>query len=236
MRIFGISDLHLSFSVANKSMDVFGAHWQDHWQKIAKSWQELITQDDIVLICGDISWGLRPQEADQDLQWLSALPGHIVLTRGNHDYWWQSIGKMRKKYPNLHFVQNDAVSFGKISVCGTRGWPQPGSDEFDAQDQKIYERELARLRLALSALDPAAEYRIAMFHYPPLFYNQLDTEFTALLEEARINLCVYGHIHQVHFDPQRFDLDHNNIQYRLISADYLRFAPKLLCGGYFSNS
>ena len=228
MKVFGISDLHLSFSVTNKSMDVFGAHWFEHWRKIAQCWQELIGPEDIVLVSGDISWGLRPEEAAQDLQWLSALPGRIVLTRGNHDYWWQSISKMRQAYPRLNFVQNDAVTFGRISICGTRGWPLPGSDEFNAQDQKIYERELARLRLAAGALDPAAEYRIAMFHYPPLFYNQLDTEFTAILEEARIDLCVYGHIHQTHFDPQRFDLEHRGIKYRLISADYLEFAPKML--------
>ncbi|MBQ7568756.1 metallophosphoesterase [bacterium] len=228
MKIFGISDLHLSFSVANKSMDVFGSHWSDHWQKIASSWRESVAPDDIVLVSGDISWGLRPDEAKQDLLWLSELPGHIVLTRGNHDYWWQSIGKMRQAYPRLYFVQNDAVTIQGVSICGTRGWPLPGSEEFDDRDQKIYERELARLRLAVQALDSSAAYRIAMFHYPPLFYNQLDTEFTAILEENHIDLCVYGHIHQKCFEPQRFDLEHNQIRYRLISADYLNFAPKLL--------
>ena len=228
MKIFGISDLHLSFSVANKSMSVFGSHWHEHWRKIGDSWRSMIGADDIVLVCGDISWGLRPSDAEKDLEWLSELPGRIVLTRGNHDYWWQSINRMRQAYPRLNFIQNDALTFGGVSVCGTRGWPLPGSDEFNEQDQKIYERELSRLRLAVGALDEKAQYRVAMFHYPPLFSDQLDTEFTAILEQAHIDLCVYGHLHQAHFDPQRVDLDHNGIAYRLISSDYLGFTPRQL--------
>lgn len=228
MKIFGISDLHLSFSVPNKAMDIFGSHWVDHWRKIEDNWRELISPDDVVLVCGDISWGLRPPEAQKDLEWLSSLPGRIVLTRGNHDLWWQSIGKMRQAYPDLYFVQNDAVTFGKVSICGTRGWPMPGSPEFKAQDQKIHDREVGRFRLAINNLDSQATHRLAMFHYPPLYCNQMQTEYTAIMQEANIELCVYGHLHLPNFDPQCFDLDSQGIKYRLISADYLQFRPREL--------
>ncbi len=228
MRIFGLSDLHLSFGTQNKSMDIFGPHWREHWRKIEENWHRLIGTDDIVLVNGDISWGLRPAEAHEDLNWVSSLPGTIVISKGNHDLWWQGISKMRLAYPKLHFIQNDALTIGKVSICGTRGWNLPGSKDYKEQDRKIYERELLRLQMAAKALDPQAEHRLAMLHFPPLFSELLDTEFTRILEEAQIELCAYGHLHGVTYDPARFDIDHHGIKYRLISSDYLDFCPKLL--------
>ena len=52
MRIFAISDLHLSFQV-DKPMDIFGPAWQGHPERIKKAWIESVGTDDIVLIPGD---------------------------------------------------------------------------------------------------------------------------------------------------------------------------------------
>ena len=48
MHIWAIGDLHLSFGVANKSMDVFGPHWEAHAQKIASNWKSTIRPEDLV--------------------------------------------------------------------------------------------------------------------------------------------------------------------------------------------
>ncbi|MBQ7501606.1 metallophosphoesterase [bacterium] len=228
MKIFALSDLHLSFT-QNKAMDVFGEKWRCHWQKIAESWRRLVCADDTVLVAGDISWGMRPQEAVEDLAWLSELPGRKILIRGNHDYWWQSIGKLRAAYPELTFVQNDAVMIEGVGICGSRGWALPGSPEYDAQDIKIFQREQLRLEMGLKAVPAEAKLKIAMMHYPPLNSPKQDSEFSLLLEKYKIDACIYGHLHNYSQPGQCFA--RNGINYYLTSADYLDFTPALIYGG-----
>lgn len=210
-------------------MDVFGEKWRCHWQKIAESWQRLVCADDTVLVAGDISWAMRPREADEDLAWLSRLPGRKILIRGNHDYWWQSIGKLRSAYPELTFVQNDAVLIEDIAICGSRGWALPGSPEYDAQDQKIFQREQLRLEMGLKALAPEAKLKLVMMHYPPLVNPNQDSESSLLLERHQVDACIYGHLHN--FSRPGLGFSRNGVNYYLTSADYLDFAPALIYDG-----
>lgn len=226
MKIFGISDLHLSFTT-DKAMDKFGAKWSEHWKKIESNWREAITDNDVVLIPGDISWGMRPLDAVQDIQWLCSLPGKKVLTRGNHDYWWQSIGKMRNAYPDLIFLQNDSITFGDTAICGTRGWTLPGAADFKEEDRKLYLRELARLEMALKTM-PEASCKIAMLHFPPAYAPNFTSGFTDLLEQYGINICVYGHLHGQAAPSEDFDFSAKGINYKLIACDYLNFKPLLI--------
>ena len=53
MRVFAISDLHLSFG-ANKPMEVFGGQWTNYLDKIVESWNKNINEDDVVLIHDDL--------------------------------------------------------------------------------------------------------------------------------------------------------------------------------------
>jgi predicted phosphohydrolase len=224
MRCFAISDLHLSFS-SDKPMDRFGPHWARHWEKVEQHWRAAIGEDDLVLLPGDHSWALKLEEADQDLQFIASLPGHKVLSKGNHDYWWQSLSKVRKRHPGLHFLQTDALRLGPAAICATRGWDLPPPDGFDdPQDEKIYLRELERLKLALQALDPAAPCRIAMLHYPPLFPYRRQTAFTDLLEQFRIDICVYGHLHGGH-GHKPFTGRKGGVHYQLVACDILNFQP-----------
>lgn len=52
MAIWAIADLHLSFGVPNKNMDVFGPQWAGYTDKIEKEWRSSISPDDLVLIPG----------------------------------------------------------------------------------------------------------------------------------------------------------------------------------------
>ncbi|WP_067933659.1 metallophosphoesterase [Alicyclobacillus kakegawensis] len=225
MNFFALADLHLSNAV-NKPMDVFGDLWKDHQQRIHDAWTDAVSPDDIVLLPGDISWALTLAEAVPDLQWIARLPGKKLMIRGNHDYWWNGIGRVRKHLDaGMFAIQNDALSIGGYAVCGTRGWLLPSHPQFDAQrDDPLYRREQERLRLSLRA---AAKFNlpiVCMLHYPPLSHLGEDTLFTALLSEFGVRLCVYGHLHQA-AHRYRFEGEKDGVEYLLVSSDYLGFRP-----------
>ena len=92
MNIYAIGDLHLPGG-RDKPMDVFGAVWKDHPRRFADAWHGLVSEDDVVLVPEEISWAMTLEEAAEDLAYLGALPGRIIIIRGNHDYWWDGIGK-----------------------------------------------------------------------------------------------------------------------------------------------
>lgn len=229
MRIFALSDFHLSSS-GDKPMDKFGPHWTNHAQQIKDICSKLISQDDLFLIPGDHSWGLRLEDAIDDLKFIESLPGHKILCRGNHDYWWQGITKIRQSFPGLTFLQNDAVTLPQgISICGTRGWTLPGTPGFQkGKDEKYLDREVTRLKLALDALDPQARLRIVLMHYPPLLSNKLYTPFSQAMTEARVDLCVYGHVHLSKWGTVEvpvFDGRHHGVCYHMVACDVLNFTP-----------
>lgn len=236
MRIFAIGDLHLPGG-DKKPMDVFGAHWENHFERISEDWRARVGDQDVVLIPGDISWAMQLDCALEDLRRIGTLPGRKLILRGNHDYWWSSLTQLRSNLPeNMHAVQNDAYDAGDVVFCGTRGWtlPQPGSAETadgpaGTQDEKIYRREVMRLEMSLQAARRLAGERpvFAMMHYPPLLpeYARSGTEFTRLLTQYGVCRCVYGHLHGP--SVQRgFSGLYNGVQYDLVSCDALCFVLK----------
>ena len=94
MRVFAIGDLHLPGG-QRKPMDVFGAHWEGHFDKICADWRKKVEDEDVVLLPGDISWAMTLEEAAPDLAAVCALPGRKIFLRGNHDYWWSSLTRLR---------------------------------------------------------------------------------------------------------------------------------------------
>lgn len=197
MNIYAIADLHLSGIPPSKPMDVFGSHWNDHWEKIKTDWRQKVAETDIVLLAGDLSWGMRWTDAVQDLAEIIALPGRKILVRGNHDYWWQTVSKMSRAVDDkLSFLQNSFVAAGEWAISGSRGWSCPGDSDFGEKDQLIYQREVARLRLSLTAAQQAGySKRIVMLHYPPTDVKLQPTGFTDLLDEFCVPVCIYGHLH-----------------------------------------
>ena len=229
-RIFAIGDLHLSLSVADKAMDVFGPGWANHVDRLKEGWQDTVGEGDLVLIPGDISWGLRLEEAAADLAFIDGLKGTKVLLRGNHDYWWTGYSKVLSILPpSLRAVQNDALVWGDVIVGGTRGWNTPLSPDFsESKDRKIFEREKLRLGLSLRAMDEKeGRLRVVMLHYPPFSEKGAPTDFVKLLSGHRVDRCVYGHLHG-RSCLGGFEGDYEGTGYHLVSADHLRFVPKLI--------
>ena len=227
MKVFAIGDLHLSLD-SDKPMDVFGPQWDHHAQRIAESWKEAVSAEDLVLVPGDISWAMHLKNAAADLKYIGDLPGHKVILRGNHDYWWDSLAKVRNALPaGVYALQNDALAIGGVAVAGSRGWTCPGSQNFDpATDQRIYERELIRLELSLEKAAGKGTM-ICMLHYPPFNESRASSGFTELFERYEANLVVYGHLHGKSC-KSAFEGVKNGVQYVLCSADYLEFRPKLI--------
>jgi predicted phosphohydrolase len=227
--IYAISDLHLSLG-GEKPMDIFGSQWRNHHLKLQENWLKTVAGDDTVIIGGDLSWALRLEEAHEDFNFLHQLPGKKVLFRGNHDYWWQSYSKVKKTLPSsMQAVQNNYVAYqDRIALCGTRGWTAPGGENYTAQDEKIYLRELLRLRLSLTRAqeDGFGEF-IVTLHYPPFTSRGEDTGFIAIMQEFAVRLCLYGHLHGV--DQQKvWQGEREGITYFFTAADFLNFNPLLI--------
>lgn len=224
MKVHAIGDLHLEGS-RNKPMDLFGANWHRHFERVSAAWQERVGPEDLVLIPGDISWAMNLEEALPDLEAIHQLPGKKVILRGNHDYWWSSLAKLRRALPpSMQAIQNDSLIFEDFAVAGSRGWLCPGAAGFTPADERIYQRELVRLDLSLKS---AGEKRpiIAMLHYPPFNERREESCFEQLLLEHGVSVVVYGHLHG-RACKNAFEGERNGIRYHLCSADHLDFAPK----------
>lgn len=213
-------------------MNIFGGNWDGHFEKIKSNWLATVKQDDVVLICGDVSWAMKLPDALVDLRSLADLPGKKVFIRGNHDYWWNGITRLREAAPNDSFVflQTDAVKIGKFVFVGSRGWTCPGSPDFTEQDQKLYLREAERFRLAFETankLFEAGDMKIALVHYPPFSLKNDTTLFTQAFEKNGVHKAVFGHIHGAAYFPLK--TEKNGIEYFLTSCDKTAFRLVKIC-------
>ena len=152
MALYAIGDPHLSFQ-ANKPMDVFGEVWKDHPIKLKQGFERQVSPDDTVLLCGDLSWGMRLEDCREDFRFLNELPGKDkLIVKGNHDYWWTTNNKMETFFREeglntFRLLHNNCWLYGDVALCGTRGWfyelEQAGHNE------KMLNRECMRLEASL---------------------------------------------------------------------------------------
>ena len=251
MAIWAIGDPHLSFGTPDKKMDVFGDLWKNHPERFGKEWHAPIQPEDLVLVPGDISWAMRMDQALPDLEWIDALPGTKVMIKGNHDFWWSSISKVRAALPpSIHVVQNDAFSWKDVAVAGSRLWDcpdygflkhvevnpakpisalGPGNEEKQAKDAKIYQRELQRLEISLKAMNPNASLRIVMCHYPPIGADLVPSEASQLMSRYNVDVCVFGHLHSMKPGSTPFGTV-DGVKYVLCSCDTIDFTPVKIRG------
>lgn len=224
MALYGISDLHLDLN-GEKPMDIFGDQWLEHDEKIKENWISKIQEEDTVLIAGDISWSMKIEDGLKDLQWIHKLPGKKIILKGNHDYWWGSINKLNSLYDDMSFIQNNFFTYNDYAICGTRGWIFPGVENFTKKDEKIYERELIRLRLSIeSAVKAGYSKFIIMLHYPPFSESQSDSGFVEIINEFKAEFVIYGHLHGPSAETA-FQGNRQGTEYIMTSSDYLRFNP-----------
>lgn len=231
MNLYAIGDLHLSFDERiEKPMDIFGPRWKDHYRKLEENWREIVRENDAVIIPGDISWGLRLDEALADLEWVHNLPGKKILTKGNHDLWWMGVGKLNRLHDDMVFLQNTSIETAPgVYVCGSRGWICPGTEGFSEHDEKIYKRELLRLEFSLKeAQKQNPKAVIAALHYPPTNDKMQGSGFTDLMERYGVKTCIYGHLHGKEAFKNGMQGVFNGVEYRLVSLDYLECTPKLI--------
>jgi len=223
MAIYAIGDLHLS-GHSDKPMDIFGDQWSEHANKIKNNWFNNVTNEDVVLIPGDISWAMNLEEAMIDLQWIADLPGQKYLIRGNHDYWWTSITKLNALFDSMGFVQNNFFAYKQYAICGTRGWNCPNHFKFTDHDEKIYLREVNRLELSLKAAKKSGyDHIIVMLHYPPTNDKLEPSLFTEILEKYNVEHVIYGHLHgKISYDAGLKGI-YNTVNYHLVSCDYTDF-------------
>jgi len=225
MKIFAISDLHLSGAGVSKPMDVFGTNWAGYMDEIRKHWIAAVSGDDIVLVGGDSSWAMTLDEAQPDLDCIGALPGKKILVRGNHDYWWKSISNVRAALKEgTYALQNDSMKFGNTVVCGTRGWTVPEPSGAAEEDIKIYNREIERLKLSLknaASKRGAGDTLICLMHFPPFNSKYGESGFTALFREWGVDKVVYGHLHGPYGRAELY-LKKDGTEYYLTSCDKLK--------------
>lgn len=228
MSVYAVGDLHLALSV-DKPMDVFGGRWQDYMKRIERNWRNKVIPEDYVLIPGDVSWATYLNHAHGDFAFIDSLPGRKIISKGNHDYWWTTMNKLESfieinKFDSIRFLHNNSYNLGSMTVCGTRGWKCPGDDEFDDEDEKLYNREIQRLELSLkSALDKDIPLT-AMLHYPPFSSGARTSGFTEVMKAYNVRKCIYGHLHGEYL-KNAFEGFIEGIEYIFVSADHLAFDP-----------
>lgn len=227
MSIYAIGDLHLSMDPKiDKPMDIYGGIWVDHARKVKENCEKKITDNDTLIIAGDISWALKLPDAMADLKWISKLPGKKVCFKGNHDLWWSGIKKLNTLFDDITFMQNDVYMVEKIAICGTRGWICPGTDGFEASDEKIYKRELLRLEASLKAAIAAdAQEIIGVMHYSPTNDKKQLSGFTDLFEKYGVKEVVFGHLHGHDAERNKEPFNLNGVTYRLVSLDGIDADP-----------
>ncbi|MCI5535258.1 MAG: metallophosphoesterase [Clostridiales bacterium] len=232
MSIYAVADLHLSLAPGiEKPMDIYGPRWFNHVERLRKSWCAQITDQDTVIIAGDISWGLKLNEAKYDLDWVDSLPGHKVIFKGNHDLWWSGISRLNRMYESITFVQNDFYPAESVVICGTRGWLTPDNEDFTSEDEKIYKRELLRLENSLSRARKFLEKEqsdheiLGVMHFPPVSKLNAYSGFQRLFEEYGVKKVLYGHVHGEDGFRNTIQGVFDKVDYQLISLDYLNCRP-----------
>lgn len=227
MALYAIGDTHLSLS-SDKPMDVFGGSWEGYVEKLRAGFAHIKPEDTVVL-CGDLSWGMSLEEARADFAFLDALPGRKILLKGNHDYWWTTANKMNtffqeNGFTTLNILHNNCYFYGDLALCGTRGWFF--EENAKPQSAKVFRREVMRLEASLKAA--GEREKLCFLHYPPLYQGYTCPEILALLEQYGVTACYYGHLHG---GSHRLALEgtYGTVRYSLVSADYLRFYPKIIC-------
>lgn len=224
MALYAIGDLHLSMG-SDKPMDVFGERWANHTDKLREGFAAL-NDEDVCVLCGDLSWAMGLDASAEDFRFIDALPGRKIVLKGNHDYWWSTASAAKRMFErngidSIEILYNNAFFYRNYAICGTRGWfyeEETGAEH----DRKIMRREIMRLEASLKT--GGEQEKLVFLHYPPIFQRYRCQEILDLLREYRVSLCCYGHIHGKGC-AGAFNGLREGTEFRLVSADFVNFSP-----------
>lgn len=206
-------------------MDVFNG-WDNYIEKLTDNWKANIKPEDLVVIAGDISWAMNLNEAKSDFEFLDKLPGRKIIMKGNHDYWWTTMAKMKRflsemKFNSIDILYNNCYQYENYGICGTRGWINEPDVPFDA---KVLAREVLRLEASVLAAESLNLKPIVFLHYPPIYADSYNYDILQILYKHDIDKCYYGHLHGKSCE-YAINGERDGINFKLISCDYLQFTP-----------
>ncbi len=229
--LFAISDIHLSLTEnedRRRPMYVFDEKWRDHHLKLQENWSKTVTEDDLVLLVGDVSWAKEMEDFVPDGLFLRSLPGRKIITRGNHDYYLKRKAKMSQMFPDLPILKNNSVRLNDngLFLCSIKGSVCPNDIRFSSEDKRIYKKESLRIVSVLdSAVKHGATEIILAIHYPITNDKGESSAFLEAVLKYPVTEVIFGHLHGE--DSQGINRPMpEGIKFHLVSADYLDFCPK----------
>ena len=225
MALYAIGDFHLALG-QDKPMDIFGDKWINHAEKLKASFSAL-NEDDVTVLCGDLSWGMGLDGALEDFLFINALPGRKIILKGNHDYWWNTAAKMKRFFAEngldtLEILHNNCLFYGDIALCGTRGWFYE-LDNAGTHNEKMLLREAGRLETSLK--EAGDREKLCFLHYPPIYQGYECPEILRLLKEYGVKACYYGHLHGASH-RRAIEGTRSGTLFSLVAGDFLGFVPK----------
>ena len=251
MALYAIGDLHLHYqSILKAPGQLYDRVWKNHEEKFRKNCGKVVTAEDTLVLVGDHSWGKNLSECELDLQYIRELPGRKILTRGNHDMFWDAkkTAHLNELFqPELTFLQDSYETYQDYALVGTKGFTFEGPFYIDRRGRivdwdekeeehakKLVERELLRLRKSFELAKADGYQKFIMFlHYPPTnILEEIATGpasrrsgFTDMAEEYGAEQVIYAHCHG---ESRFYDSIHGEFRgrvYHLVSGDYLRWKP-----------
>lgn len=227
MSLYVIGDLHLCFCNPSKTMSIF-AGWENYQERIKSNWLETVNDNDMVVLAGDISWGMTREEAQPDFKFINELPGQKIILKGNHDYWWGTIKKIEdflstEGFDTIKILHNNHYAYGSYGICGTRGWVNMNGE---TQDEKVLKREVQRLETSIKSAVSAGLEPLVFMHYPPIFATSFNYDILEILYRYNIKECYYGHVHGRSAHELAIKNTYDGINFHLISGDYIQFKPE----------
>lgn len=243
MSLYAIGDLHLHFQSELKAPGQLRDRvWKNHEEKLRKNCAKLITSEDTLVLMGDHSWGKNLAECEKDLEYIRDLPGRKILTRGNHDMFWDAkkTRQLNERFrPELTFLQDSYEIYEDYALVGTKGFTFEGpfyldrrgriagwDEQAQAHAEKLVSRELARLRTSFElAKKDGFQKFIVFLHYPPTNILEKKSGFTDMAEEYGAEQVVYAHCHGESRFHDSILGEFRGIRYSLASGDFLRWNP-----------
>lgn len=225
MSLFALGDLHLSLGT-DKPMDIFKG-WSNYTERIEQNWNSVVSDEDTVVVVGDISWAMHLKNTVADFDFVNnKLKGNKIFIKGNHDYWWETKSKMDRfleenGFDRIKILNNNAYLVEGVAICGTRGWINDDSEPFD---QKLLNREAGRLEMSVQCGLKLGGTPMAFVHYPLIFGTEKNYYLLEVLNKYNITECFYGHIHGAAV-KKAFIGESNGVNHHIVSSDCVNFTP-----------